>query len=171
MNLKTSFRKSAGFSANAKHKLLSPENIEVGSLYAFSFNPIDQPLEIYSGLNFFKQWWIRMEKLFEEFEACEIMAYCEPSRNGHFHFHGYICISHIMKFILKDLPIMMREGAIEIDTYDVESEKDGIKDYWDKYYIVKCQKFMQQFLQEQLYSEFEKDKIPEVIKMNTFQFE
>lgn len=92
---------------NPKDKMLSPEAIEVGTIYSFTVNPNDK-----------RQYWElmdRVEKLthFMELQLIDIpnvhiMLHMEISRTGRLHFHGTIkfttkeCIKHFFLFKIYD---------------------------------------------------------------------
>lgn len=118
---------------NRKHKNPSPEEVEVDSVYAFTYNPKTQPMTPSHKLNLIV-WHNYIDKIFQSCKNCHIVLRPELSQGSRWHYHGHIIIKDIMKFFIYDLPVLRIEGTFEIDTI-----KDKI--VWQTY-ISKQEKLM-----------------------------
>jgi len=95
-----------------KHSLLSAENVTIGELYTFTYNPDDQPDD-----PFHPDVWLReMHRTFKSLYGCRIVLYPEYSKLHRWHLHGHFYITNINYFYLKDLPKLIPYGTIEMDT-------------------------------------------------------
>lgn len=102
-----------------KYILPAPEEIDTECLYSFSLSPEVQPEGNTVGrftLNSFKTYSHDIEKRMSELHNCEYELVHEISRQGRWHFHGYISIKNVMLFYLYDLPKIKHIGTFEIDT-------------------------------------------------------
>lgn len=107
---------------NEKHKCINLEHLRVDTPYAFSFNPSAQleqnPVTDCIRLNAVKNWWLDNERLFKSLNHSQVKVLPEMSPKGRWHFHGYLYITNIYKFFLRDMPILQRSGTYEIDTIE-----------------------------------------------------
>jgi len=103
-----------------RYKAPSPEDISTDEVYSFSYNPKDQPLlapinhrDVF-GTNL--QCWMEEQKqFFTRLKHCEVDIVLEISKNGRFHFHGYINIKDIARFYASDIRRLQVKGSYEID--------------------------------------------------------
>lgn len=110
--------RKAQVSPHQKYSCIKPEDIECGKEYSFSFNPEDQPKfeRFYNmKLNTLRTFSEENEKIFHLLRYCDVKVYLEISSKGRFHYHGYIKIEHIPKFIIHDLAKLRSVGTYEID--------------------------------------------------------
>lgn len=96
------------------------EHMKTDTNYAFSYNPESQPASYASDR--LQKWWIEQAKLFGHFKGSTVNMNVEISKLGRLHFHGTIKISTLWKFYYYDVPLMMKEGAFEIDTINKYDE-------------------------------------------------
>lgn len=123
-----------------KHNIISPEDVVPNKLLTFSFNPEEQPLfqKFYTmKLNNLKDWSQQINNIISSMKYCKITAYLEISRKSRLHLHGFINITHIIKFYLCDLKKLMHYGTLEIDIINDN-------EIWTKY-VLKQEKMMQSF--------------------------
>lgn len=123
-----------------KYKGLSPEEYNENTSYSFSYNSEEQPLfdKFYSmKLNNLRDWSEQQKNILTGLKYSVIDVILEISSKGRFHYHGYIQIKDIPRFVIHDLAKLRHYGTYEIDT---------IKDYekWDKY-ILKQERFMRKY--------------------------
>lgn len=113
---------------NGLHKCLSPECIEVGKKYTFSFNPIDQPerLNYKTKLGVLTEFGNKLSSLLGGLRYADVDIQLEISSSGRLHFHGYIVITALIDFYFFDIPELQRNGSYEIDYINDTS-------VWDKY--------------------------------------
>lgn len=133
-------RKNQQFKPKQKHSCIKPEDVQLGTQYAFSFNPVTQP----SFESFYKirlcslnGWSNFNHDLFTGMKYCKITCALEISAGSRFHYHGIIEIKDIMKFYLTDLRKLKENGSYEIDTI-----QDHAK--WLEY-IYKQKRFVENF--------------------------
>ena len=142
---------------------IDPEDIDTSALYAFTFNPEIQPLNISGkGLNSslwqfdpsecltlsLKDWYKTCHILFNSLNGCELTKMiCEISKNGRYHFHGCIQITDIMEFYTYAIPLLNSKCHYAIcPIHDYLDTKERKKTYatWDDY-LAKQQKFIVPF--------------------------
>lgn len=128
------------FSPHTKYSCIKPEQICLGDEYSFSFNPEDQPIfdKWYNvkinGLKFFSE---KNENVLVTLRFCEVRVQMEVSSKGRLHYHGYIRIENVPKFIIHDLAKLRHYG-----TYEIDIIKD--KDIW-RTYVDKQKHFMENY--------------------------
>jgi len=129
---------------NEKYKCLPPEVMYTDTLYAFSFNPEDQPTGAGAGvykLNAIKDFHIEIADKFHKLHNCEVEIVPELSRNGRWHYHGTILIKHVIKFFVYDMPKLKLMGTYEIDSIESQTK-------WDEY-VFKQKHYMQPYMREE----------------------
>lgn len=120
-----------------------PEDIDTSIVYAFSYNPQDQPTfdKFYNlKLNTLKDWSEQQEKTFKSLKYSDVNVITEISKQGRFHYHGYIMIHSIVKFYVSELKKLALHG-----TYCIKEITD--KGEWEKY-LIKQEKFMKRYCEE-----------------------
>lgn len=100
--------------------LPSMEHARKDTLYAFSYNPESQPVSYASDR--IQKWWLEMAKLFGSLKGSTVELSVEISKLGRLHFHGTILLSSLWKFYYYDVPVLMKDGAFEIDTIGKHDE-------------------------------------------------
>jgi len=95
-----------------KHTLISPENLTLGQVYTFNYNPVDQPHDPFHP----DEWLREMHRTIKSLFGCRIICYPEYSKMGRWHVHGFFYPLNVNYFYLKDLPKLVPYGALEIDT-------------------------------------------------------
>lgn len=139
--------------------MLKPEEVVLGTEYAFTLNPVAQPQ--IGKLNSFKEWYDLFEHVFRDCcIASEYRLYIEISPMGRFHFHGKIKIINIMNFYIYDVKTLTNDSTCVIKVMEDPDE-------WETYYL-KQQQFMQDYLRKELFSLFERPKA-NLILINTFK--
>lgn len=122
---------------NAMHQAPAPEDVIIGELYSFSFNPSRTPKDGHLG-KFIND----MHTFIDGLNNCTIDMSPELSRMGRLHFHGVITIDKIIEFYLYDLHKLKDAGTFEIDTI-----QDIVK--WNEY-VYKQSKLMIIFLNKEI---------------------
>lgn len=91
------------------------ENLRKDHRYSFTFNPAKQPCDYkHDHIKSFRKY---LNHNLDLLDYCTIDVYCEMSKTGRFHYHGYITIHHIVSFILHDLPLLDKWCVYSIDTF------------------------------------------------------
>lgn len=139
--------------------MLKPEEVVIGSEYAFTLNPVAQPG--IGKVNSFMDWYQMFEHVFRDCcVASEYRIYIEISPMGRFHFHGKIKITNIMNFYIYDVKTLTNASTCVIKVMENPDE-------WEDYYL-KQQQFMQDYLIKELCTPFTRPKA-ELIMINTFK--
>lgn len=112
---------------HARYNLPSMENAKVNMLYAFTYNPGDQPASFASDR--IGKWWVEQARLFGSLKGCTVTLNVEISKLSRLHFHGTLTITSLWKFYYYDVIRFMNSGAFEIDTI---SKMDEWQAYIDK---------------------------------------
>lgn len=128
---------------NDHHELLSYEELQDGGIYAFTYNPIDQPKE---GPQGYMDWFYSQKQFFEKFQYCKFRLYVEVSKKGRWHFHGLIKIVNRLRFTIKDIKNLMPFGHICVR--HIRSMDDFVN--WLAY-CHKQQLELQEYLTEELF--------------------
>lgn len=92
-----------------KHVLLSYDELENGCMYAFTFNPSDQPKPSCLGVH---EWYGEMKGFFNGMQYSKYRLYTEVSKTGRFHFHGFIKIINRLKFCIKEVNQLTTFGTV-----------------------------------------------------------
>jgi len=139
----TKYKKSSS-ACNDRYVCLPPEKMEVGVQYAFSWNLVEQPVEIKNGKStlYLKEYYNMVIRRLNLFRYCEIIMYPEVSEHGRYHFHGVITLSDVILFFLLDMPLLKHNSSYKISTI---SDMEGV---WRPYmykgeFLMKplCKKF------------------------------
>lgn len=120
------------------HTAPKMEDIELNQEMAFTFNPVSEADPERPTLQFIS---VIYKKLFDLAKAGGFnwLLYPEASQIGRIHFHGYIRITDIHKWIravvvLKDIGTFAIKKTFDLPTEDEENEvKESGKEKWDKY--------------------------------------
>lgn len=124
---------------NRPIKLPSPEDISLNTLMAFTYNPNFTPYD--ETVIDMKTYNNDLVDVFSQLKYCKIKLVHEISCMGKFHLHGYIMITHKIKFYTTDIQILKLHGVFEIDfindeeiweTY-VYKLKDDMKEHCKEY--------------------------------------
>jgi len=132
--------KKASSNFQSKWTCIKPEDLDLDVHYAFSFNPEEQPMfeQFYKvKLNTLSKWSEYYINIFKSLKYCSITVNTEVSSKGRFHYHGYVLIKDIPRFIINDLAKLRHYG-----TYEIDFIKD--KDVWFDY-VNKQKFFMEQY--------------------------
>lgn len=111
-------------------------------LYAFSFNPVEQPSfqRFYNmKLNNMRDWSERMKENLQ-LKYAEVDVVLEISSKSRLHYHGYILVKDIVKFIIHDLSKLREYG-----TYSIKQIEDD--EIW-KEYVYKQLRFMKEYAEQ-----------------------
>lgn len=138
---KQQFRKTLNLVPKRKDEFLKPEDISHDGIYAITINPQQQPdLDNPTG---FLDWWGKMKRLLiDDIKGAKLHLFCETSRSGRLHFHGFIKYTNPVIFSLFSVPYFVEEFSTVIKP---------LEDYSDWYsYCYKQQHLMQDFMHGQL---------------------
>lgn len=125
---------------NKKHVHPSYEDFVDGALYAFTYNPIDQPNVSSDDGSPEYSWYCFMKNFFKNYKTFRVQLYIEISTTGRWHLHGYLHLLNRFLFCMKDLKSLQQYGTVAIKPIDNYIE-------WHAY-CVKQQTEMQLFLQD-----------------------
>lgn len=132
-----------GFQKKKQNFLPFEEMVDNG-IYAFTYNPIDQPrLEDPLGIS---DWYSSMKYLFQKLKYARVYLYTEVSKTGRWHFHGFIIIKNRLKFQVFDIQNLMPYGTSCIKVIPTTDDYAN----WLAY-CHKQQNEMNDLLTEQLY--------------------
>lgn len=103
---------------NFKLSVLSPEEVDNNKFYTFTFNPRVQPVRSKAGFkcSAFSEWQTDVLRTLRRSVNAQYNICIELSRGGRLHYHGTIKILNIINFYIQDLPALLEEGMLEIDT-------------------------------------------------------
>lgn len=102
---------------NRRHKIPSPEDLTVNTLYTFNYNPQTQPLSPQFKLDLIT-FHNGIDQVFKNLKYSKVKMNLELSSGSRWHYHGSIIIHDIMKFYIYDLQYIKENAAIEIDTIE-----------------------------------------------------
>jgi len=116
MNDITIARKEWNKGFETKNKMIPVENLTEGMWYAFTYNPLVQPI-IKDRVVHVDDWLIQQRRHFGEYDNryCDLIMYMESSTSGRLHWHGCIRLHDIAGFMLKVYPLIVIEASTEID--------------------------------------------------------
>jgi len=104
---------------HAKHKGIKIENIKIGTQYAFTLNPEEQPTS-----NSKKDVWVWYRKIYQLIQPLhgliDITLYLEISPTGRYHFHGFI-VPYDIHIYVTFLLVLKKVAVYEIDTISEQS--------------------------------------------------
>jgi len=123
---------------NRPVKIPSPEDIETDTLMSFTYNPLITPYD--ETVIDMKTYNNDLVETFNKLKYCKIKLVHEISCMGKFHLHGYIIITHKIKFYTTDVKILKENGVFEIDFINDE-------EIWKKY-VYKLKTDMQEHCKE-----------------------
>lgn len=112
------FRTPTTKSNNDSHKCIAPEELEVGVMYSFSFNPEEQ-FPLHGAVVRFKEFKEKISQLLLKAIPSQIGTYdcyIEVSKKGRLHLHGTIIVHDKFRFFLHSIIILQNNGCYEIDT-------------------------------------------------------
>lgn len=120
-NIKAQF---SGYN-NRPHKMPDPKLMHINTKYALSLNAGSQPFEYLEHNDTHKgDIQIYTNEILKKIKLCtnaEIEVYPEISSSGRWHYHGYIVIKNLAKFLLFDFNYLKQYFCFEIDTIgDIE---------------------------------------------------
>lgn len=151
MNLKQQFKDSA---FPAGDTFIKCEDLVNGQLYAITFNPAEQP--DLSAPNGILDWWGEQNHLFHRITGAIVHLYCETSKTGRLHFHGFIKVKNRVKFCIFDVPILQKNGKTCIKTIGLPDQ--CVFEQYGEWitYCLKQQNDMQELLIQECHSRFDK---------------
>lgn len=147
--LKDSFKAAAGMGKNAKNQFLEYERLQVDEMYAFTLNPVDQP--VHSHPIGVKIWYENLCDFIKELKYCKVRLYIEVSKTGRFHGHGFLWVTDKLRFTIYDVPKIISKGSSKIDT--MATPDDYV--YW-LIYCNKQQNEMNDYLTAHIYCDIDK---------------
>lgn len=92
-----------------KQTILPYEELEDGCVYAFTYNPIDQPKPGALGE---LEWFDEMRQFFYGLQYSKYRLYTEVSKTGRWHFHGLIKITDRLRFTIREIGQLMTFGNL-----------------------------------------------------------
>lgn len=153
MNLKQQFKESA---YSSKDTFLKCEDMVNGGVYAITFNPEHQP-DLDAPRSVLDWWGEQKDHL--SLKAASVRLFCEVSKTGRFHFHGFIKILNRVCFCIYDTKKLSRWGSVCIKQIGLP-DQDPFDQYAEWYdYCLKCQPDMQDFLSKEMFSVLAKHEI------------
>lgn len=91
-----------------KNTFLQFEEMDDNGIYAFTFNPIDQPKDGPLGV---LEWFDQLKSFFFNMKYSKYRLYIEVSKTGRWHLHGFINIKNRLRFCIKDVPQLIIFGT------------------------------------------------------------
>lgn len=130
---------------NRPHKVPDPKELKVGVLYAISLNPGALPV-IYAEKNDsfkynYRHYTNTILNKINKCVNCNINVNPELSSSGKWHYHGWIKIQDLARFMLYDIKILKQYFCFEIDTIANE-------DKWREY-VLKGEFYMKEFCESE----------------------
>lgn len=110
------FRKIAQQKAKGnfdKNSFLEYDEIENGGIYAFTWNPLQQPI-LTDPLGV-SDWYHTQREFLTTLKGCSLRMFIEVSKKGRWHFHGFIKIIDRLRFSIYAAPKLCEYGASKMD--------------------------------------------------------